>query len=171
MMSHRHSHRKRQIAGKAHHLRQYRDHPPMTDWLLLHYKLPSNPSALRVYTWRKLKHMGAILLQDAVWVLPDRTRTAEQFQWLGSEIREMGGEAYSWRASTILGQDDESIQQQFTLQVDAVYTRLLKQLDKAKPNLQEISRDYQQAAAQDFFHSKLGVQVRDKLMARRGELK
>lgn len=141
----------------------------MTSWLLLHYKLPSNPSALRVYIWRKLKHMGAILLQDAIWVLPDLPRTGEQFQWLVSEIKEMGGEAYSWRANTILGQDDESIQQQFKEHVDAVYARLLKQLDRSRPNLQEISREYQQAAAQDFFHSKLGLQVRGKLMSRRGE--
>lgn len=141
----------------------------MTSWLLLHYKLPSNPSALRVYIWRKLKQTGAILLQDAVWILPDQPRTAEQFQWLVSEIKEMGGEAYSWRANTILGQDDESIQQQFISQVETIYVRLLKLLEKAKPNLQEISRDYQQAAAQDFFHSEAGVRVRDKLMARRGE--
>lgn len=141
----------------------------MTSWLLLHYKLPSNPSALRVYIWRKLKQTGAMLLQDAVWILPDQPRTSEQFQWLVSEIKEMGGEAYSWRANTVLGQDNDSIQQQFISQVETVYVRLLKLLEKAKPNLQEISRDYQQAAAQDFFHSKLGVQVRDKLMTRRGE--
>jgi len=63
----------------------------MTDWLLLHYKLPTKPSALRVYTWRKLKRLGAVLLHDAVWVLPDLPRTAEQVQWLTAEIEEMGG--------------------------------------------------------------------------------
>ena len=81
----------------------------------------------------------------------------------------MGGEAYSWKATAVMGQDSESIEQQFQGQVDAVYARLLKQLDKSKPNLTEISREYQQAVSQDFFHSKLGVQVRDRLMARRGE--
>lgn len=143
----------------------------MTNWLLLHYKLPSEPSALRVYTWRKLKHLGAILLHDAVWVLPDLPRTAEQIQWLANEIQEMGGEAYSWRAANISGTDDKSIQEQFNAQVEAVYARLLKQLDRSKPNLQEISREYQQAAARDFFHSKLGLQVRDKLLSKRGDKK
>ena len=141
----------------------------MTTWLLLHYKLPNKPSALRVYTWRKLKRLGAILLHEAVWILPDSSRTAEQIQWLTAEIQEMGGEAYSWRANTIIGENDEVLTQQFIEQVDAVYSDLLKKLGKTKADLQEISRQYQQAATQDYFHSKLGYQVRDKLTSRRGE--
>lgn len=141
----------------------------MTNWLLLHYKLPNKPSALRVYTWRKLKRLGAILLHEAVWVLPDQPRTAEQIQWLTAEIQERGGEAYSWKATAILGENDESIAQQFKEQVDAVYSDLLKKLDKKRVDLQEVSRAYQQAAAQDFFHSELGLRVREKLTSKRGE--
>jgi hypothetical protein len=141
----------------------------MTAWLLIHYKLPSKPSALRVYIWRKLKRMGAILLHEAVWVLPDQPRTAEQFQWLTAEIQEMGGSAYFWRANTALGEGDESMVEQFKAQVDAVYSSLLKKLEKSKVDLQEIAREYQQAASQDFFQSKLGLQVRQKLTSKRGD--
>jgi hypothetical protein len=141
----------------------------MTSWILIHYKLPNKPSALRVYAWRKLKRLGAILLHDAVWVLPDQPRTAEQMQWITVEIQEMGGEAYSWRASAILEQDSDSITQQFKDQVDSVYSKLLKQLNKPRADLQGISQEYQVAAGQDFFHSELGIRVRDKLTARRGE--
>lgn len=141
----------------------------MITWLLLHYKLPNKPTALRVYIWRKLKRLGAVLIHDAVWVLPDLPRTAEQIQWLTAEIQEMGGEAYSWRANTILEQDNESLTQQFNEQVDAVFADLLKKLAKPRADLQEIARQYQQTAAQDFFHSKLGSLVREKLTSRRGE--
>jgi hypothetical protein len=141
----------------------------MITWLLLHYKLPNKPSALRVYTWRKLKRLGAILLHEAVWVLPDLPRTAEQVQWLTAEIREMGGEAYSWRANTVFGESDEAITEQFNQQVDVIYSELLKKLEKPRADLQEISRQYQQTAAQDFFHSQLGLLVREKLTAKRGE--
>jgi Protein ChrB, N-terminal len=116
-----------------------------------------------------LKRLGAILLHEAVWVLPDKPRTAEQVQWLTAEIQEMGGEAYSWRASTILGENDESITQQFKEQVDKVYSDLLKRLEKPRADLQETSREYQQAALQDFFHSKLGIRVREKLTSKRGD--
>src|SRR6476646_1651107 len=141
----------------------------MSTWLLLHYKLPTKPSALRVYIWRKLKRIGAILLHEAVWVLPDSPRTAEQIQWLTAEIQEMGGEAYSWKANAILGETDETITQQFNEQVDAIYAELLKKLEKPRADLQEISRQYQLTASQDFFHSKLGLLVREKLTLKRGE--
>jgi len=142
----------------------------MTNWLLLHYKLPTKPSALRVYIWRKLKHLGAVLLHDAIWVLPDLPRTAEQIQWLTAEIQEMGGNAYYWKANTVLGEQDESIIQQFNEQVDAIYSDLLKRIDKPRADLQEISQQYQQAASMDFFHSKLGNQLREKLLSKRGEI-
>ncbi|HJR82075.1 MAG TPA: Chromate resistance protein ChrB [Anaerolineales bacterium] len=141
----------------------------MTSWLLLHYKLPNKPSALRVYIWRKLKRLGAILLHEAIWVMPDQPRTAEQIQWLAAEIEEMGGEAFYWRANSLLGAQEESIVQQFQDQVDAVYSKLLKRLEKSRPDLQAISREYQQALSQDFFQSKLGLLVREKLISKRGE--
>ena len=142
----------------------------MTNWLLLHYKLPTKPSALRVYIWRKLKHLGAVLLHDAIWVLPDLPRTAEQIQWLTAEIQEMGGNAYYWKANTVLGEQDKSIIQQFNEQVDEIYSDLLKRIDKPRADLQEISQQYQQAASMDFFHSKLGIILREKLLAKRGEI-
>jgi hypothetical protein len=142
----------------------------MTDWLLLHYKLPTKPSALRVYTWRKLKRLGAILLHDAIWVLPDLPRTAEQFQWLTAEIEEMGGDVFCWKANTVLGEQDESIIQQFHEQVDVIYSDLLKRIDKPRADLQEISQQYQQAASMDFFHSKLGNLLREKLLSKRGAI-
>ncbi len=141
----------------------------MTTWLLLHYKLPNKPSALRVYTWRKLKRVGAILLHDAVWVLPENPRTLEQVQWLTAEIQEMGGNAYYWRAGTILNEQDQSIIQQFNEQAEAVYSDLLKRLEKPRADLQEISQQYQEAASKDFFHSRLGTLVREKLTVKRGE--
>ena len=141
----------------------------MMTWLLLHYKLPTKPSALRVYIWRKLKRLGALLIHDAVWVMPDLPRTAEQIQWLAAEIQEMGGNAFYWKASSILNVQEESLVKQFQEQVDEVYSDLLKRLEKPKADLQEIAREYQQAAAQDFFHSKLGLLVRDKLTSKRGE--
>ena len=141
----------------------------MSSWLLLHYKLPNKPSALRVHVWRKLKRLGAILLHDAIWVLPDLPRTAEQIQWLAVEIEEMGGNAIYWQANSLLTVQDESLVQQFQDQVEAVYSDLLKRLERSRPDLQEISREYQQALSQDFFQSKLGLRVRGKLTSKRGE--
>jgi hypothetical protein len=67
-----------------------------------------------------------------------------------------------------LGEHEESIRQQFNEQVDAVYSDLLKRLERPRADLQEIAKQYQQAASQDFFHSKLGSLVREKLTSKRG---
>ncbi|HUG33666.1 MAG TPA: Chromate resistance protein ChrB [Anaerolineales bacterium] len=141
----------------------------MTNWLILHYKLPSKPTALRVYIWRKLKRMGAILLHDSVWVVPETTRTAEQYQWLMAEVQEMGGNAYYWKATSILEEHDQSIVTKFKKQVDDMYSKLLKKMDKPGADPKEISQEYQLAASQDFFGSELGIRVREKLTSKRGE--
>lgn len=143
----------------------------MTDWILLHYKLPAQPSALRVYVWRKLKRLGAILLNETVWVLPDSPRSAEQFQWLSAEIQERGGESYLWKANLALGMQDDELVVQFTRQTDAAYKALLKKLDKKNPDPVTLSREYQQIASRDYFHSALGQQAREKLLALRGATK
>ncbi|SRR5258708_1320685 len=141
----------------------------MPGWMTLHYKLPSKPSARRVYIWRKLKRLGAILLHDAVWVLPDAPKTAEQFQWLVAEIQEMGGEAYFWKSDLVSGVQENTLIEQFIRQVDVMYSKLLGRLKHHKPDLMEISRYYQQAASQDYFQSPIGERVRRKLLALRGE--
>jgi hypothetical protein len=141
----------------------------MNSWMLLHYKLPNKPSALRVYIWRKLKRLGAVLLHDAVWILPENARTIEQIQWLTAEIQERGGSAYYWRANAILDEQEQSIIGQFNRQVDEVYSDLLKRMEKSRVNLQEISQQYQETASKDFFHSRLGLLVREKLTSKRGE--
>ncbi len=60
-----------------------------TSWMLLVYKIPREPTASRAIVWRKLKRLGALLLHDAVWVLPATPWTREQFQWLAVEIGEL----------------------------------------------------------------------------------
>jgi uncharacterized protein Usg len=143
----------------------------MNTWLLLHYKLPSKPSALRVYVWRKLKRLGAILLHDAVWVLPDTPRTAEHFQWLTAEIQEMKGDVNLWRSNLIIGESEDALIEQFQKQVDHEYKALLKRLEYKNRDLPKLSQEYQQISGKDYFQSALGRQVKERLLELRGEMK
>lgn len=138
-------------------------------WLLLLYKLPAEPSAPRVYIWRKLKRLGALLFLDSIWVLPETPRTLEHFQWLAAEITEMGGEVLLWQSHPALVGQENDLRQQFIVQVDEGYSALLAELQQADPDFEHISRQYQQLNSRDYFHSDLGVQVRETLIARRGE--
>jgi hypothetical protein len=137
-------------------------------WLLLLYRVAAKPSAPRVYIWRKLKRLGAILLHDAVWVLPETPRTREQFQWIAAEIVEMGGQAVLWEAQLVLENSDEELVEQFVVQVDAAYQRIEKALARRSEDLATLCQLYQQAKQRDYFASKLGLRVRKALTSARG---
>jgi hypothetical protein len=140
----------------------------MPSWILLQSKLPAEPSARRVYIWRKLKRLGAIYHQDSVWVLPDTARTREQFQWLSVEIIELGGEATFWEAQLALPGKDDVLIGQFQQQVDQTYSEILDKLRQPDPDLDELSRQYQQIRNKDYFQSELGHQLQRALLAKRG---
>jgi hypothetical protein len=139
-------------------------------WVLLLYKIPPEPTAKRVQVWRKLKRLGALLLHDAVWVLPATPYTVEQFQWLAAEIREMEGSATAWEARLYLADEDDRLAAQFLAQTDAIYREILAVLAEPNADLTALSRRFQQAYAQDYFHSSLGDQVRSVLIEAKGGL-
>ena len=140
----------------------------MNIWILLNYKLPAKPSAPRVYAWRKLKRLGAVLLNDAIWVLPATPRTEEQFQWLAVEIQEMHGEAILWHANLVLGISENTLVEQFTREVDQEYKELMKKLDNKNADSARVSQQYQQILGKDYFQSELGLEVKRRLLSLRG---
>jgi NADH pyrophosphatase NudC (nudix superfamily) len=137
----------------------------MTTWLLFTYKVPNQPSARRVYVWRKLKGLGAILLHDTAWMLPDTSYAREKLQWLATEVKDMeGGEATLWQAEQVFTGQDIDLQQQFVEQVDASYRKILSELENADADLVALSKQYQQVKRLDYFQSELGNVVRQKLL-------
>jgi hypothetical protein len=139
-------------------------------WVLLVYKVPREPTALRATVWRRLKRLGALLVHDAVWVLPATPWTREQFQWLAVEIGELGGEVYLWESRGLLNGQEETLVQQFLEKVETIYRDILVEREQEDADLVALSRTYQQTRVQDYFQSALGTQVRDRLLAARGGL-
>lgn len=140
----------------------------MQVWLHLVYKIPRNPSKVRVYVWRKLKRLGAVLLHDSVWCLPSNPKTKEQFQWLIVEIKELGGEASLWESQLALGMKDEDIIKEFMEQVEQEYVEILAELKKEQIDLVSLSKKYQQIKIKDYFESELGKRVLSELQNARG---
>ena len=142
----------------------------MKKWLLLIYKVPREPTVHRVSVWRKLRQLGAVLLHDSVWVLPEAPYTREQFQWLAAEIIELGGEATVWQSEPAGTRQDAELTKQFSATVDGAYQEIIAQLRRKNADLAALGRRYQQVRAQDYFQSKLGDKVRKALLAK-GEKK
>src|SRR6478609_5530914 len=45
---------------------------PVVKWVVLTYRLPTEPSRHRVAVWRELRRVGAVSLQQATWAVPAR---------------------------------------------------------------------------------------------------
>lgn len=140
----------------------------MKTWLLLTYRIPREPTAGRVYVWRKLKQLGAIAAQDAAWVLPQSPRTQEQFQWLAAEITELGGEATLFEAEQLYATDSMSLRRQFIEPVEAEYRKIQAALRNKDRDLAALSRQFQAVQLRDYFGSDLGRVTREKLLAAGG---
>ena len=137
---------------------------PVT-WLFLVYRIPREPSAGRVFIWRKLQQLGAISLQDAIWVLPQTQRTQEQFQWLVTEVQELKGEATLWEAQSISAVDGDQLRKQFVEAVEGEYREITSALKVKDRDLGMLSKRFQEAQSKDFFTSSLGPKTREKLLA------
>ena len=66
---------------------------PGQPWLLLIYRIKAESSGRRTYVWRQLRQLGAVYLQQAAAVLPDRPELRAELDRLGQRIRSAGGEA------------------------------------------------------------------------------
>jgi DNA-binding transcriptional regulator PaaX len=96
------------------------------EWVLLIYKIPSQPTRLRAQIWRALGRCGALYLQDSVCVVPATTELAENMQWIADEIHELGGTAYLFRATAPAPGQDERIEARFAEASRAEALRLLE---------------------------------------------
>jgi hypothetical protein len=83
------------------------------EWVILVYKIPSQPTRLRAQTWRHLQRIGALYLQDAVSIVPATSELAENMQWIADEIQELGGEAYLFRATTTTPGHEQQVLRRF----------------------------------------------------------
>lgn len=140
----------------------------MTTWLLLVYRIPREPTAGRVYVWRKLKQLGAVALQDAIWVLPKTPRTQEHFQWLASEIAELNGEVVLWEAAQLFATNPQALRREFTDKAELEYREILKALKSRNRDLSALSKRFLDTQSRDYFDSPLGAKTRDKLLAAGG---
>jgi hypothetical protein len=137
-------------------------------WLVLHYQLPREPSAPRVGTWRKLKKLGAVLVNDTFWVLPENNRTREHCRWLAASILEYGGQASVWAGSSVLMGQDETLERLFLEMIEPAYQDILETLEHEDPDLLALSRQFQTVRLQDHLKSELGKQVKAALEHARG---
>ena len=75
-------------------------------WLVLVYRIPSEPTRLRATVWRRLKGIGAVYLQNSVAALPASPAGERALRGLRNEIQKMGGSSQLLAAQPLAGQGD-----------------------------------------------------------------
>jgi hypothetical protein len=79
---------------------------PPAGWLLLVYRVPSEPSRLRATVWRRIKSLGAIYLQNSAAALPASVTAERALRKLRSEILDMSGSAVLLSCDVLAGEAD-----------------------------------------------------------------
>jgi hypothetical protein len=137
-----------------------------TEWVLLAYRLPREPSTPRIAVWRKLRKLGAVQIVDGLVALPADPATVEAFDWLADEVMEADGEAWTWRAQPGSKRQLAALRERVSDAVRDEYLALIADTKRAadEPSgrtLGRLRREFHAIVARDHF----GAPERDKARA------
>ena len=107
-------------------------------WLLLIYRIQAGSSSRRTYVWRQLRQLGAVYLQQAVAVLPDRPDLRAGLDQLGARIRAGGGEASLLETASPSSAWEQELIARFDAARDAEYDEIVESIERFED---EITRE------------------------------
>src|SRR6266496_1694464 len=130
-----------------------------TQWVLLAYRLPRDPSTPRSALWRKLRRLGAAQVLDGLAALPLDARNREQLEWLAEEVVEAGGEATIWvSALTSAAQEGElatrmaeAVAAEYRALIDDAATARAERSGQRRRTLGRLRRELRRIRARDYF--------------------
>src|SRR3989344_115260 len=85
----------------------------LPNWLSLIISLPSHRGTSRMRVWRALKGLGAAVLRDGVYLLPDNESALASLQGLAREVIHSGGQAHVLTIKSIDEQQLEDFRRLF----------------------------------------------------------
>jgi len=127
-------------------------------WLLLVYRVPSEPTRLRATVWRRLKGLGAIYLQNSVAALPAGHAAERALRLLRREILDTTGTASLLACSAIAGETE--IRAAFQAARDDEYAEIV---DKCQDFLGGLRKEYR---AEHFTYAELEENDEDLIKLR-----
>jgi hypothetical protein len=127
-------------------------------WLLLIYRIPSEPTRLRAAVWRRLKGLGAVYLQNSAATLPAGTAAERALRKLRREIIEMGGTAVLMSCGVLVGEAE--VLASFQAARDDEYEEII---DKCQDFLGQLDKEYK---AEHFTYAELEENEEDLVKLR-----
>ena len=141
-----------------------------SDWVLLTYRLPREPSAPRLSLWRAIRRLGALQLGDGLVALPHSPRNLEHLQWLAADIAEHDGTASVWHATADSSRDNHAHMTQMRASADEEYRADLDEAESASTGAfsaterrratRRLRGQLRRIALRDHFHAPTGALAR-----------
>ncbi len=114
--------------------------PEGQPWLLLIYRIKSDSSSRRTYVWRQLRQLGAVYLQQAVAVLPDRPKLRAGLDQVGGRIRAGGGEASLLETVSPSKAWEDELIGRFNAARDAEYDEVIESVERFEDEIRRETR-------------------------------
>lgn len=155
-----------------------------TAWLLITVSTAGAPATLRVTVWRRLKELGALGLQQSVWLLPARTATTQAVTQLGDRITRDGGTIRVLRITFSDTTDEAALINELSAARNGEYAEALErfpaffdelrsetmrgratfeEVQESEADLTRFRTWLRKIAARDYFQAQLGPQARAEL--------
>ncbi|HET7036925.1 MAG TPA: Chromate resistance protein ChrB [Thermomicrobiaceae bacterium] len=96
-------------------------------WLLLVYRVPSEPASKRVGVWRELKRLGALYLQQCVCIVPQRAELADELEQIVARITALEGEATLFEIPRLRPGDEARVLAAFRELRDKEYAEIVEE--------------------------------------------
>ncbi len=96
-------------------------------WILVVYRVPTEPASRRVAIWRDLKRLGALYLQQCVCILPDIRPAREELARIIAKIPTLGGEYTRFDILTMPAAENARIIAAFRALRDKEYAEIVEE--------------------------------------------
>jgi hypothetical protein len=106
-------------------------------WLLLIYKVPSEPASRRTALWRRLKAAGALYMQGGVCLLPKTDENVRQLKIIENEIRQMSGESILLDTAALDNPQREKVIARFNSDRDEQYRELIERCEAFEAEIEK----------------------------------
>jgi DNA-binding transcriptional regulator PaaX len=93
-------------------------------WIVLSYKVPSEPSTIRVRAWRTLKALGAVYIQQSVCIAPNTTEVKKKIQTIKKLIESNEGKVLLLEVNNFAAHTEEELLEIFNKQRIIEYEEL-----------------------------------------------
>ncbi|KLU66399.1 hypothetical protein DEAC_c17980 [Desulfosporosinus acididurans] len=110
----------------------------MLKWLIMSYNLPSEPSRLRVGTWRSLKKLGAVNIHQSLWLLPFNDENYSALSTVASNISENHGEVLLMQTIAMEESYEKAMISRFNKAREIEYEEII---DKCNDYFAEINKE------------------------------